>query len=316
MLSATAGLLLGVLLLALGGDSIVKASAGLAQRFGISSFGAGLLLVAFGTSLPELAVNARAIAIGAQDLALGNAIGSSLANIGLTLALAAIAAPLLVRMRLLGPLLLLLLVATLAMIVFGLDGVIGRLEGVVLWLFFMLALALLSYRASSECSEVKNALGGYALTRTGLELNLLRLAVAIVLLYYGAGWVVDSAPAIGAALGLRPLLVGLLPIAISTSLPEIAAAIAAARDGRGDMVVGHVIGSSLFNLLVIVGGMALLQPLHLPASFVRLELPALAAFALLLYPMLRRDLRISRGEAAVLLAAFAAWVALEVALLL
>ena len=121
----------------------------------------------------------------------------------------------------------------------------------------------------------------------------------------------SSAPMIGASWGLSPLLVGLLPIAIGTALPEVAAAIAAARRGQGDMVVGHVIGSSLFNLLVVVGGMAALRPLPLPASFVRLELPAAIAFALVLYPMLRGDLRISKGEGVILFVAFLGFVGLQ-----
>ena len=102
--------------------------------------------------------------------------------------------------------------------------------------------------------------------------------------------------------------------AIGTALPEVAAAIAAARRGQGDMVVGHVIGSSLFNVLVVIGGMAALRPMPLPASFVRLELPAAIVFVLMLYPMLRGDLKVSRGEGAVLFVAFLAWVGLELAL--
>ncbi|MBN6151818.1 calcium/sodium antiporter [Xanthomonas sp. AmX2] len=315
MLSAIGVLLLGLVLLALGGDSIVKAASGLAQRLGASPFVAGLLLVAFGTSLPELAVNARAYVVGAQELALGNAIGSNLANVGLTLALAALAAPLLVRTRLLSPLLVLLALATLALIAFGLDGAVSRIEGAALLLVFVGAVAFLLRRARSEDAALQLGLSGYAVTRTALGLNLLRLLIAVALLYFGAKLVVDAAPRLGAAWGLSPLLAGLLPVAIGTALPEAAAAIAAARRGQGDMVVGHVIGSSLFNLLVVVGGMAALRPLPLPASFVRLELPAAIAFIVVLYPMLRGDLRISRGEGAILLLAFMAWVGLEVALL-
>ncbi|MCD7097965.1 calcium/sodium antiporter [Stenotrophomonas sp. MMGLT7] len=315
MLVATGWFLLGLLLLALGGDSIVKAASGLAQRLGTSPFVAGLLLVAFGTSLPELAVNARAFAVGSQDLALGNAVGSNIVNLGLTLGLAALATPLLVRARALAPLLPVLAVATLAVIGFGMDGVIGRVDGIVMLAGFAAVLALLLRRARREDAQVQETLAQYAQTRTALGLNLLRLAIAIVLLYYGARWVVQAAPLLGAGWGLSPLLTGLLPVAIGTALPEVAAAVMAARRGQGDMVVGHVIGSSLFNLLVIIGGMAVLRPLPLPASFVRLELPAAIAFAAVLYPMLHGDLRLSRGEGAVLLAAFAGWVALEIALL-
>ncbi len=315
MLAATGMFLLGLLLLALGGDSIVKAASGLAQRLGASPFVAGLLLVAFGTSLPELVVNARAFAIGNPELALGNAIGSNIANLGLTLGVAALFAPLLVRARLLSPLLVLLAVATLALIVFGLDGQVSRVEGGVLLLGFVAAVAWLLRGSRGEIDAVRAEIADFAITPTGLGLNLIRVAIAGALLYYGARWVVDGALVIGQGLGMSALLAGLLPVAIGTALPEVAAAMAAARRGQGDMVLGHVIGSSLFNLLVIVGGMAVLQPQALPASFVRLELPAAIAFVMVLYPMLRGDLRISRREGGFLLAAFAGWVVLELALL-
>ena len=159
---------------------------------------------------------------------------------------------------------------------------------------------------------VQASIGTYARTSTDLVQNLLRFVVAAVVLYFGAKLVVGNAPLFGAGLGLSPLLTGLLPVAIGTALPEMAAAVMAARRGQGDIVVGHVIGSSLFNLMVIVGGMAALSgALPLPASFIRFELPAAIVFALMLVPMLRGDLRISRGEGGVLLLAFAAWVGLE-----
>ncbi|WP_093532755.1 sodium:calcium antiporter [Stenotrophomonas rhizophila] len=315
MIAATAWFLLGLLLLALGGDSIVKAASGLAQRFGASPFVAGLLLVTFGTSLPELVVNARAFVVGAEELALGNAVGSNIVNVGLTLALAALAAPLLVRARLLSPLLVLLAVASLALIVFGLDGVIARWEGALLLLGFVGLLAFVLRYGRRESEPVREAIASYAMTRTGLFLNVLRVVFAAVCLYYGARWVVGAAPVMGASLGWSPLLVGLLPVAIGTALPEVAAAIVAARRGQGDMVLGHVIGSSLFNLLVVVGGMAALRPLPLPESFVKLELPAAIAFVLVLYPMLKGDLTISRREGGILLVAFLAWIALELALI-
>lgn len=306
---------LGLVLLALGGDSIVKGASGLAQRIGASPFVAGLLLIAFGTSLPELAVNARAMWVGSQELALGNAVGSNIVNLGLTLGLAAVAAPVVVRMRLLSPVLVLLALATLALIVFGLDGMVSRIEGMVLLLAFVAMVAFLLARARSEDAAVRAEIEAYASTRTDLWMNLLRFVVAAALLYYGARFVVQGAPVIGVHWGLSPLLTGLLPVAIGTALPEIAAAVMAARRGQGDMVAGHVIGSSLFNLLVVVGGMAAFRPLPLPESFVRLELPAVIAFVLVLYPMLRGDLRISRREGAFLLVAFFGWLVLEIALL-
>ena len=148
-------------------------------------------------------------------------------------------------------------------------------------------------------------------TRGGLVQNLLRVGIAAVVLYFGAKFVVGAAGEVGLGLGLSPLLTGLLPVAIGTALPEIAAAVVAARRGQGDVVAGHVIGSSLFNLTVVVGGMALFRPVPLPDSFLWLEVPAAAAFGLALYPMLKGDLRIGRGEGAILVLAFLAWFGFE-----
>ena len=312
MIEALGFFALGLVLLALGGDSIVKGAAGVAQRFGASPFVAGLLLVAFGTSLPELAVNARAVWSGSQQLALGNAVGSNIVNIGLTLGLAALFAPLVVRSRAIVPLLAWLIGTTLVVIAMGFDGVLTRSEGAILLFGFVGMLTFLLMRARNEPAELQATIAAYATTRADLAMNLLRVAIAIALLYFGAKFVVQGAPMLGVSLGLSPLLTGLLPVAIGTALPEIAAAIAAARRGQGDMVAGHVIGSSLFNLLVVLGGMAVFRDLPVPASLVRFELPAALAFALVLYPMLRSEVRVSRREGGILMAAFLAWVLFEI----
>lgn len=312
MLEALAFFVLGLFLLALGGDSIVKGASGLAQRLGASPFVAGLLLVAFGTSLPELAVNARAIWTGSQALALGNAVGSNVVNFGLTLGAAALAAPLVVRWRALSPLLLCFIAGSAAVIAFGLDGVLSRIEGAILIVAFFAVLAFALVRTRREAPEVQDAIVAFVNTSNDLWLNLVRFVLAAVLLYFGSRLVVAHAPSLGLALGMEPMLTGLLVVAIGTALPEVAAAIAAARRGHGEMVVGHVIGSSLFNLLLIVGGMAAFAgELALPASFVRFELPAALAFGIALYPMLKGDLRISKKEGGILLAAFVAWLLFE-----
>lgn len=314
MLAALGFFVLGLLLLALGGDSLVKGASGLARRSGLSPFATGLVLVAFGTSLPELAVNLRAIALGQPDLALGNAVGSNVVNFGLVLGAAAIAAPLLVRWRALSPMLLVLVAGTVAAIGFGLDGRLSRVEGGLMLLAFVAVLAFAFARARQEAPGLQAELEAFAHTGTDLKLNLVRLAIALVLLYFGARFVVDGALELGAACGLSPLLTGLVVVAIGTALPELAAAIAAARRGQGDIVLGHVVGSSVFNLLVIVGAMALWQPVELPGLLVRYALPAALAFALVVYPILRGDLEVSRREGGVLLAGFVVWLAFELML--
>lgn len=311
MMEAIGLFVAGLVLLGLGGDSIVKGASGLARHWGFSPFVAGLALVAFGTSLPELAVNLQAIASDQPALALGNAVGSNIVNFGLTLGAAALAAPLVVQWRALSPLLLCLIGGTLLTIVLGWDGSLSRVDGLIMLVLFVATVAFALRRSSAESDELRGRIDAFTRTGSDFGLNLLRFGIAIALLYFGSRWVIASAPAIGAELGMLPLMTGLLPVAIGTALPEVAAAVMAARRGQGDMVIGHVIGSSLFNLLLILGGMAAWSTLTLPAGFVRFELPAALVLALMLYPMLRGDLSISRREGAILLLSFVAWVAYE-----
>ena len=311
MITALGLFALGLVLLALGGDSIVKGASGLGRHLRLSPFATGLLLVAFGTSLPELAVNARAAWTGSQALALGNAVGSNIVNFGLTLGLAALVAPLVIRWRALAPMLLWFLLTCLLVVGLGWDGVLTWSDGLVLLLAFVVAVVFAFVRGRQESPEVRAELEGYQATRGGLVQNLLRVGIAIVVLYYGAKFVVDTAPLLGSAMGMSPLLVGLIPVAIGTALPEIAAAIVAARRGQGDVVAGHVIGSSLFNLTVVVGGMATFRAVPLPASFLWFEVPAAFVLGLMLYPMLKGDMRISKREGGVLVAAFVAWLVFE-----
>lgn len=302
---------LGLLLLLLGADSVVRGASGLAQRLGLSPFAAGLLLVASATSIPELVINAYAFQHGQTDLALGNAVGSNIVNIGLTLGGAALVAPLLIRMRLLAAQIVFVLVASGMVLLFGLDGSIARWEGGVLLAGFAGFVVFIVLRSGQEGADVRTELSDYAVTSTNPVQNLVRLAFASALLFFGSRLVVNAAPAIGLAMGMGPMLTGVTLVAVGTALPEMIAAMIAASKGQGDVVAGQVLGACLFNLLFIVGGMAVIRPLPLPASFVGFELPAAMAFALLLYPLLGGDLKISRREGSWLLLAFAAWLAFE-----
>jgi len=304
----------GILLLLLGGDSVVKGASGLSQRLGLSPFAAGALLLAFATSIPELAVNGYAMFIGNSDLALGNAVGSNVVNLGLTLGLAAIAAPLLVTMRLVATEIVLVLVASAAVMVLGLDGVIVRWEGGLLMAGFVAFVVFALARSRREAPPVQEELKDFAETRLGLALNLSRFVIASAVLFFGAKFVVQSAPAIGQWLGFGSLLTGLTLVAIGTALPEIAAAVMAARRGQGNIVAGMALGACVFNLLFIVGGMAIWRPVLVPASFIGFELPAVMAFALALYPMLAGDLRLAKREGIILVALFVAWLLCELAM--
>lgn len=311
MLSAAGLFLLGVLFLLLGADSGVKGLAGLGQRFGLSPFAAGLALAALATSLPELAVSVYALRAGQSDMALGNAIGSNIANIGLIFATAALASPLLLRLRLLAPQIVFLLVASGAVLFFGRDGAVERWEGSLLLLGFVGCLFVVFRRGSQESAEVQREFADYAQTSTALAQNTIRMAFAAILLYFGAVWVVQSAVALGPMLGLSPVATGLTIVAIGMALPEAVMAAVAARQGQANVVLGQVLGACLFNVLFIVGGMATIRPVSMPASLLAFGLPTAMAFALALYAFLGRDSRIGRREGGLLLALLALWLGFE-----
>ncbi|GAB1594653.1 sodium:calcium antiporter [Lysobacter claricitrinus] len=308
--------LLALVLLAIGGDIVVRGAAGLARRLGWPPFAVGIAIVALATSIPELVVNFYAVAKGQGELALGNAVGSNVVNVGLTLAVAAMVTPVLVRWRALAHLLVVLLAATALVLLMSLDGRLSMLDGVILVVAFVVVFVAKLMRGGSEAPEVHGQIENAAPAGGSLGLNLLFVVLAAVFLGCGAVILVAHAPALGQAIGLTPLVTGLLPVAIGTALPEMAGAVRAARRGHGDLVAGHVIGSSLVNILLVLGGMALLaHGLTIPASFVRYELPAAFVFCALMLPIVRGDMRVSRGEGAVLAVALLGWIVFEILLL-
>jgi cation:H+ antiporter len=308
LLAESSGYLgMGLVLILFGGDSLLRGLAGLAQRFGLSPFTAGVLLIAFPTSIPELVVNAYAWRTGQIDLAFGNAIGSNIVNLTLTLAITALVTPLVIGMRVLAAELVLILVATGAVLFFSLDGTIARWEGGLLLAGYFGFLAFFFRRGREESAAVRAELTEFAETSTGMVQNLIRVAFAAVLLFFGAKFLVQGALGVGQALGFGSMLTGLVIVAIATAIPEIILLIMVARAGQSDIVAGHAFGACLFNLLFMVGAMALLRPLAVPVSFVSLALPATMALALVLLVLLRGDLRLGRRHGGVLLGLFVLW---------
>ncbi|MEO8001900.1 MAG: sodium:calcium antiporter [Arenimonas sp.] len=311
MLLSTGLFFCGLLVLLLGGDSAVKGIAGMSQRLGLSGFKTGVLMMLFATSVPELAVNAYAIFSGHPEIALGNAVGSNIVNIGLTLALAAISAPMLLGMRSLALQIVFLLVATGMVLLLGLDGGLQRWEGGLLVITFVAAVFVIMQRASAESAETQKEVAEVFETSTSSTMNVIRILIGSALLFFGAKLVIEAAPVIGFSLGFGPLLTGLTIVAIGTALPEVVMAILAARSGKANLVAGLVVGACLFNLLFLVGCMAIVNPVVIPASFIGFELPAAMAFTLALYPILGGDLRISRNEGFILFLLFLCWLAFE-----
>jgi cation:H+ antiporter len=308
LLTALAGFALGLLLLLLGADSFLKGASGVALRYGISPFVIGLTVVGFGTSAPEMTVNLLAAMRGSYDLAMGNVVGSNIANVGLILGCSALVAPLIVEMRLLrveAPLLIGVGVLTW---ILCLDGTLGRGDGLLLLAGFAWLMWYIFRNAKNEPASVQLELAEIAETKPGLKRNLLRLAVGLAMLVYGANEMVEAAVVMARMWGMSELLIGLTVVAIGTSLPELASSLLAAWRGQTDVAMGNVIGSNMFNLLLILGVTAGIHPLPVGNSLLWIELPAMVAISVLLYAMLRLDLKIDRREGVILLLAFAGFI--------
>jgi cation:H+ antiporter len=299
--------LAGIALIALGADSLVRGVAGLAHRAGAAALSIGLLVAAFGGSMPDLAVNIEAVARGHGELALGNIIGSCLVNLGLVLGSAALLRPLELRLPLLRPLGVALLASGFVLYAMSYNGRIGWYDGgALLAAFIALAVLVVRHGPTRAEPEVRAHFEAEALTPAAPLLGVIRIGIGAVVLYYGAQFAVTHSVAIARAFGVSELFAGLTVVAIGTSLPQIGLCLIAALRGRGDVVLASVVGSNFFNLTAILGVTALIRPYPVSASLTQLEFPALILFAASLYPMLRGDLRITRGEGAVLLLAFLA----------
>jgi cation:H+ antiporter len=294
----------GLLGLYLGGELLVRSASALARALGLSPLVIGLTVVAFGTSAPELAATIAAALRGAPEIALGNVVGSNIANVGLILALTALVFPLVTRWAFVRRELPVLLAATALGSLLLLDGRLGRPEGVVLLLGLVAFLAL-SFRGGSPTEAVADPS-----PRSGSVARSAALAtLGIGVLVGGAQALVAGAVDIAAALGVSERVIGLTMVAIGTSLPELASSIVAALRRETDIILGNIVGSNVFNLFAVLGVAALVHPITVDAVAVRADLLVMAAFSIVMVPMVLRGLRLGRREGAALLAAYGVYVA-------
>jgi len=311
-MSEAAMFLLGFLLILLGADSLMRGAAGLAQGLGVKPANAGLLLVGFVVAIPPLAITAYALARGANELALGNAVGGGLANLTLVVGGAALCAPMAPAMRLLSPLAVATVLAAGLLFFFGYDGALARWEGGVLLVGYALALGFMLRHGREEAAPVQAELAELAETSTNVSQNLVRLLMSAAFLFFGSRWVVQGAPAAVAVLGVDAMTTGLAVVGAGAALPALARAIVSAIGLHPNVVLALVLGGCLCNLLLLTGVIALAQPLAFDPAPLRVALPAIAVVATLLHLLLRKGARIGRREGALLAVAFVAFAAVEI----
>lgn len=312
MLANLSLFLLGVVILVGGAEALIRSAVRIARALGVSPFVIGFTLVGFGTSAPELVVSLSAALNDSPELALGNVVGSNIANIGLILGVAAIVSPLVARMRLLWVEVPLVIAVSVLLWVLCRDNSLDRFDGVILLSGFFV-LSIYMYRiAREEPPEVKKEVGLAAATQMRVWVAALLVIVGMAGLIGGAHLMVSAAVAIAKSLGVSEWLIGLTVIAVGTSLPEVAATVSAAFRGEADIALGNVVGSNLFNILLILGATVLVKPMAVSdAAFYR-EIPVLMGFAVLLLAVVANGMRIRRWEGALLLFAYAGFLAWQV----
>ncbi len=308
MLTSSVFLLAGLLLLYFGGDWLVKGSSAMALRAGLSPFVVGMTVVAFATSSPELAVSIDSVLSGVDDVAIGNVIGSNIANIGLVLGLSALMRPIRIEARVLRGDMPWLLLTTLFVVWCLSDGGIGRVEGAILVvgliLFVVQNVRVARHERASVLEEFSRAAREQSVSR---RRSWVLIVVGVAALVGGAALFVEGAVDLALRMGVSTGLVGLTIVAVGTSLPELATSVVASLRGEGDISAGNVIGSNFFNLLCILGLTVMVRPLHM-GDVRPMDLYVMAGITGLLVPMMFTGFRIGRREGLFLLLCYAGYI--------
>ncbi|MCS5597250.1 MAG: calcium/sodium antiporter [Alphaproteobacteria bacterium] len=312
----------GLVLLFLGGEALVRGSVTISKKLGISAILIGVVVVGFGTSAPELLVSVKASLNDQPDIALGNVIGSNIANILLILGAAAVITPVLCYDKTIKRDAFSVVLASVAFLVLAYMGTITQLAGGIM------VTALVAYLAYSYMSERKDkALLAAAHESApdiettheheadefagnfGLPLSIAMTIGGIVMLVFGADFLVRGATSVARSFGVSEAVIGLTLVALGTSLPELATAIAAAVKKNTDVIIGNVLGSNLFNILSILGITALIQPIPVNKDLVTFDVPFALALSVLTLLVIVVFKKINRVVGALFLLAYAAYMA-------
>ncbi|MCV7431853.1 calcium/sodium antiporter [Mycolicibacterium bacteremicum] len=306
---------IGLAALVLGAEVMVRGGAEVAARLGISPIVIGLTVVSIGTSLPELAVGVVAAQEGSGALAVGNIAGTNVVNLLLILGLSALILPLAMATRTLRFELPVMAGAAVLMLVLSLDGELSRVDGIILVgcaIAYTVAVVRMTRRESrvvaGEYTETY-APTEVATTTRPTWVHVLMMVAGIAVVVVGADWLVDGAVGMARGFGVSDALIGLTVVAIGTSAPELVTTVVSTVRGNRDIAVGNLLGSSIYNILLILGLTCVVagDGLLLPASLVRIDIPIMVAVALACVPIFVTGRRVSRGEGGAMVAIYLAY---------
>ncbi|WP_336975265.1 calcium/sodium antiporter [Sphingobium aromaticiconvertens] len=303
----------GLTALIAGAELLVRGGAALAARLGISPLLIGLTVVALGTSTPELAVGIDAAIQGNGSLAVGNIAGTNTVNILLILGLSAALRPLAIQMQTLRLELPVIVIASATLLAFAWDGVLSRLEGLLLVTMgaaFTLAVIRVARRESAKVKlEFAREFGSRRLANRQAITELLMLAIGLIVIVVGADWLVDGAIALARLWKVSDAFIGLTIVAIGTSAPELVTTIISTFRGERDIAIGNLIGSSVYNILVILGVTCLVSAngVDVGRHLIRIDIPVMLGVALLCIPVFVSRREISRVEGGLFVTAYAVY---------
>lgn len=335
-------LVLGVIIVLKGADWLTDGAVNIATRFGVSQMVIGLTIVAMGTSMPEFCVSMVSALKGTPDLAVGNVVGSNTLNTLLIVGCSALVAPIIVKRSSVKRDIPFAVVASLLMLLFCLDGAIGRVDAAVLFAGFCLFMFVtLKYAKTTEEPAAAVATNGAATATaiseasssqtsaleasssqvsaheassseasqasgTSMLKAVVMLVVGLLCLIAGSNMFVDNASFVASSLGVSDAVIGLTIVAGGTSLPELATSMVSAKKGNSDIAIGNVIGSNVFNILMIIGITGLVKPMHI-AGITTLDLIMMLASMLLMWFFCRTTYKVKRWEGAVLTIVYLAY---------
>ena len=290
-------LIIGSVMLFYGAEWIVRGGSQLAKFFGLSAIVIGLTVVAFGTSLPELVVSLAAALEGSSTIAVGNVIGSNIANVGLVLGLSSLVFPLTMKFSQVKIDLGIYMIVCLLFTYFCMDGQIIRMEGLILFACIIAYTWFsITYPAKNKNPEI-----GQINTNIALSKSLLLIILGILLLSFGASIFITGAIDIARYFGISEIVIGMTIVALGTSLPELATSVIASFRKESAISIGNIIGSNLFNLLSVIGLVSMISPLESPVEIIHFEIPYMVVYGLVLVPISLMPQPIHRGTALLLL---------------
>ena len=306
-------LVLGLLTLIFSGEFLVRGAVGIAKKFQISTLVIGMTVISFGTSAPELIVSINAAASGHPEIAIGNVIGSNSAKIALVLGITVLILPIVVdrnTKRIDYPMMLL---ATMLFAVFALDGEIVFYEGGILFTILVIFTFLL-IRNSRKKNKQMAAISNADAEITAIKMNMVQatayLALGLVGLYFGAGWLVDGASSIAMHFGMEERVIGVTVVAFGTSAPELITSAVAAYRKEADISIGNLIGSNIFNIMAVIGITAMINPIAVSEITIHTDLIWMIAIALVLLPMMLIGKKLGRFKGVLLLSSYLLYISL------